>query len=405
MSPVRGAKFRVGIVGGGPAGLVAAIAASKAGFGVTVYEQAPSFERIGGAIGIQSNGMRVLDALGLMPRFRQHIELVYRARVEAPPGHTITSIDYQELDLPHRGFAVALRYDLQELLLAAAREEGADIRFGVRCARAVSNGDSVRLSFTNGATDEVNLALACDGARSAVRAAGAFRSRTRQAGQAFLRVIAPIEHPDRERIGEFWAPDRRAGAFPLPGPRTYVFCSVPMGEWAEIRTQRLTGWIESWRDFGDPIYPLIRSVTDWGRAVYDELQDVRVGRWWKGRVILLGDAAHAMTPNLGQGANSAMVDGLILINLLVESATKGSEQAARRYEQLRKPFVKRLQNAAWLGGQAAHWRSGYARALRDGALRLIDRVGPVRRESMRLAAGYNPAEDPYLHPPVRIAGS
>jgi phytoene dehydrogenase-like protein len=70
-------------VGGGPAGLVAAIAARHAGYDVKVFEQAPSFARIGGAIGIQSNGLRVLDALGVLPRFPPHIELVGQAAVEA----------------------------------------------------------------------------------------------------------------------------------------------------------------------------------------------------------------------------------------------------------------------------------------------------------------------------------
>ena len=392
-------------MGGGPAGLVAAIAARHAGYDVKVFEQAPSFARIGGAIGIQSNGLRVLDALGVLPRFQPHIELIRLAGVEAPPGRTIMCGDFRELDIPHPHFAVALRFHLQEVLLACALDQGAEVVFGQRCTGVTTTGEQVQLSFENGASAEADLVFACDGNRSAVRETAGFQARSRTVGEAYLRLVAPMAHPNPDRVGEYWAIDgRRAGAFPLPENRTYVFCSVPLGQWQDIRANRLGEWVESWRDFGSPVYPLMRSIEDWNRAVYDELSDLRVDRWYNQRVVLLGDAAHAMTPNLGQGANSAMVDGLVLVNLLVETANTGDWRiAARRYEQLRKPFVTRLQRAALMGGRIASWKSKYARGMRDGTLRLLDRVGPVRRASMKIAAGYNPAEEPYFHPPVRLS--
>ena len=392
-------------MGGGPAGLVAAIAARHAGYDVNVYEQAPSFARIGGAIGIQSNGLRVLDALGVLPRFQPHIELVEQAAVEAPPGRRIIQGDFRELDIPHPHFAVALRFHLQEVLLASALDQGAEVTFGQRCMGVTTADDRVQLSFETGKSAEVDLVFGCDGIRSAVRDACSLHARTRPVGEAYLRLVAPIAHPERERMGEYWANDgRRAGAFPLPENRTYVFCSVPLGEWDDIRANRLDEWVESWRDFGSPVYPLMRSIEDWSRAVYDELSDLRVERWYSNRIILLGDAAHAMTPNLGQGANSAMVDGLVLVNLLVETAATGGWRfAARRHEQLRKPFVTRLQRAALMGGRMAAWTSKSARGARDGSLRFLDRVGPIRRASMKLAAGFNPAEEPYLHPPLRVS--
>ena len=394
----------IGIVGGGPAGLVAAIAARQAGYDVKVFEQAPSFSRIGGAIGIQSNGLRVLDALSVLPRFQPHIELITHAGVESPPGRRVTSADFREVDIPHPHFAVALRFHLQEVLLASALDLGADVAFGRRCVGVTTQNERVQLSFESGESAEFDLVFACDGIRSAVRDLGGFKAHKRIVNEAYLRIVAPMAHPERARMGEYWAPDgRRAGAFPLPENRTYVFCSVPLGEWDDIRAHRLDEWIESWRDFGSPVYPLMRSVQDWNRAVYDELSDLRVDRWYRNGIILLGDAAHAMTPNLGQGANSAMVDGLVLVNLLVETASIGGWKiAAGRYQQLRKPFVSRLQRAAWVGGKMESWTSEYARRARDDAMRLLDRVGPARRAGMKLAAGYNPAEEPYLHPPVRL---
>ena len=397
-------SVHIAIAGGGPAGLVAAIAARQAGFEVTICEQASGFDKVGGAIGVQSNGLRVLRALGLRDAFDQHIELTKQAGVESPPGRRVSFADFHEIDIPESGFAVALRYDLQSVLLEAAQAHGAEILFGERCKSARDHGSHVALRLASGQNIEADLLFACDGVQSAVRDSLPFQMKRRFVGEAYLRTVAEIEHPDRNRIGELWAPDgRRVGAFPLPGKRTYLFCSVPIGQWGEILSTGFDAWVESWSDFGPMIMQLMQAI-DWRNAVYDELSDVRVDRWTRGRVFLLGDAAHAMTPNLGQGANSAMVDALVLVNLLSEClASGGHEKAGERYQQIRKPFVTRTQDAAWYGGKMASWKSAPARALRDGFIKYGTRLSPLRRSSIKLTAGFNPAEDAYIHPPVSTA--
>ena len=106
-----------------------------------------------------------------------------------------------------------------------------------------------------------------------------------------------------------------------------------------------------------------------------------------------------MTPNLGQGANCAMVHAVVFVNLLAECGGDW-EPAAGRYERMRKPFVTRIQNAALFGGRLAAWTSRPARAIRDLCLMAGSRVAPLRRASMRLTAGYNPSEQPYLRSTV-----
>ena len=397
---------QLAIVGAGPAGLVAAIAAQQAGFECTVYEQAASFDRVGGAIGIQGNGLRVLEAIGVLEAFRSRIELIHYAVVEAPPGRVVSRADLRAAHSPYSSFAVALRYDLHEVLAEAARAHGVVLNFGARCTSAHWQPHGVVLQFSNGASTEPALLFACDGVNSVVRDKLGFKAHKQVVGEAYLRVVAPLPHPHPERVGEFWANDgRRAGAFPLRGKRSYVFCSVPLGQWQQIRDNELDRWLESWDDFG-PIYTLMRSVEDWRTAVYDELSDLRVERWQRNGVFLLGDAAHAMTPNLGQGANSAMVDALVLVNLLTEAAVNRNwRDVGRRYEQLRRPFVTRIQNAALLGGRMAAWTNPAARALRAAMLRTAGSIAPLRNASLRLVSGYNPAEQPFLHAPVRMPGA
>jgi len=376
--------------------LVAAIAGRRAGFDCTVFEQAPSFARIGGAVGIKGNGLAVLAAIGVLDDFRPQIEILTRATVESPPGRVISSADFRELSIPHAGFGVALRYDLQETLLGAARNAGAKILFDKRCVRAEQRDGRVILSFADGDAASCEVVLACDGIHSAVRDGLGIPSRKRVVNEAYLRLVAPIRHPDPNRIGEVWAADgRRAGSFPLPNDRTYVFCSVPIGQWQHILAHSLDEWVDSWHDFGPPTATLMDSIRDWPSAVYDELTDLRVERWHQNGTFLLGDAAHAMTPNLGQGANSAMVDALVLINLLARHsgniATAGAE-----YERIRKPFVTRIQRTALFGGQMASWTSPMARQVRDAFMRVGGRIGPVRRSAMLLTAGFNEIERSWL---------
>ncbi|MGH7459538.1 MAG: FAD-dependent oxidoreductase [Longimicrobiales bacterium] len=395
---------RLTIVGGGPAGLVAGIAAQRAGFQCTVYEQAANFTRVGGALGIQSNGLRVLEALELLEPFRNHYLHLNTAVLESPPGRLLTRADFSDVRMPQSGFGVALRYDLQELLADRALESGVDIRFGMRCSRAEWLPHAVNLHFADGSTVEAPLILACDGSNSVVRESLGFKAQKRVLNEAYLRLVAPIEHPAPDRAGEYWAADgRRAGAFPLPRRRTYVFCSVPVGGWQDILRGDIARWVKSWEDFGEPVSTLMHSIQDWSGAVYDQLSDLRVERWQRNGVFLLGDAAHAMTPNLGQGANSAMVDALVLVNLLAESAANRSwRDAGRRYEQLRRPFVTRLQNAALLGGRCAAWRNPLARAVRDTFIQVTTRIPTVHRSSLMLTGGYNPLEQPFLRAPVRV---
>src|SRR5262245_34804914 len=232
---------RIAIVGAGPGGLTAAIAARRLGLDVTVFEQSPSFERIGGAVGIQSNGLRVLDLLGLLP----HADLVVmrEARLESPPGHVLSRADFRSLDVPHAGFGVMLRFELQNLLVAALHELGTEIRHGARCTGVTPAGAGAQLRFANGDVQSFDVVAACDGIHSAVRESMGFPLRRRRIGEAYLRLVSS-RAAEPSQVGEFWGPDaRRLGIFPLPGNRTYVFCSVPIGEWDAMREHRLNAWI------------------------------------------------------------------------------------------------------------------------------------------------------------------
>jgi 2-polyprenyl-6-methoxyphenol hydroxylase-like FAD-dependent oxidoreductase len=180
----------------------------------------------------------------------------------------------------------------------------------------------------------------------------------------------------------------------LVGP----FLELPKGEWTDVLTSRLRAWIDGWQPYGAKVMTVLERVPDWRGVNYDELQEIRLKQWSKCPVFLIGDAAHAMTPNYGQGANCAMVDALVLSTLLARAFRDrlDLEETGRVYESVRRPFVNRIQNASARFGVLARWRSPAARLVRDNLFLLISRIESLRRRELRLVAGYNPKEESFL---------
>ena len=388
-------QARVAIVGAGPAGLTAALAARKLGLDVTVFEKTLDFERVGGGLLLHSNGLRVLEALSLLDLLRPVMRACSTLAVELPNGQRLSTFDYRKLKIPHNYCAVVMRYHLQEYLLSAVEWAGVPVLAGHRCTGLSYERGMACLRFANGKEHECDVVIACDGIHSAVRNAIGLQATRRADGQAYLRGIAERGLAEAT-IREIWGPDgRRFGMCPLPGDQTYVFCSVPVGGWRTILKNQLEFWIESWQMFGPEVAALMGAV-DWSQANYSEVQEIDLRRWWKLPVFVVGDAAHAMTPFMGQGANSAMVDALVLMRLLAPALQSGAslERVGRAYQGLRRPFVSRIQKSSRRLGLAGSWSSAPARHVRDTLMLLSRMITP--RGALLLGAGYNRREERYL---------
>ncbi len=392
--------MKVAIVGGGPAGLVAGLAAQRAGIDAAIFEQTRSFRRIGGGILVHSNGLRVLQALDVLDGFEPSIRTTQRLRAELADGRVVGEVDYGALGVPQNRCGVVMRHVLHEYLFDTATRRGVDVRMGHRMTGLVRDGDEVELQFNEGRTFRAGIVVACDGINSATRSAAGIDAHRVAIGEAYLRGGA-ARAPAEDTIREIWGDDgRRFGICPLPRDRTYIFCSVPIGEWDRIRESGLGEWVDSWAPLGSEAVNLLRAVADWSLASYDELHQVELERWARPPVFIAGDAAHAMTPNLVQGANSAMVDALVLMRILGGAIRGGSplERVAAQYQSIRKSFVTRIQSASHRMGAIAGLRSPIARGLRNLALRASLQFSAASRGATLLGAGYNPAENQYLEP-------
>jgi 2-polyprenyl-6-methoxyphenol hydroxylase-like FAD-dependent oxidoreductase len=294
--------------------------------------------------------------------------------------------------------AIVLRYQLQEHLLAATRSNDIEIRFGHQVVSASAQGDAAVLRFADGAQQRAGIVLACDGAGSPTRDSLRVPTRRRRLGRAYLRGVADIGW-QQPRIQELWYPDGRIfGIAPLPEGQTYFYCTAPLGRWSQTLHGGLDQWIASWARCHPKTQAILGAVRDWSRVNYDEPIELQARRWYRTPVFLVGDAAHAMTPYLGQGANSALVDALVIGRLLARELPAHGDLAevARRYQAIRGRFARRLQVSSRRQGELATLERAPARWLRDRLLSVLQAGGWLDRRNALMTAGFNQAEQELL---------
>lgn len=342
------------VVGGGIGGLATAGALTRTGVDVSVYEQAPALGDIGAGVLLGPNSVRLLHRLGLA------------AAIEATGGWVGEGSTYYRHDgtkvapimtTDSSGWAAMYgmhRADLVDLLRHAI-PDGA-IHLGHRAVSVEQTADRARVTFDNGATAEADAVIAADGIHSALQ-----RFVTEQAtpvfsgSVAFRGLIDAGRVPQwRPRVSQLWMGEgKHVLVYPLRAGQLINFvCFVPADE--EMR--------ESWSAPGDPD-ALRAAFEGWAAPVTGLLKHVDTTFWWglydreplaewtRGRLALLGDAAHPMLPHLGQGANQSIEDAFALAAVLKGSSARDVPAALQHYAQVRRRRTDVVQNNSRRNGE------------------------------------------------------
>ena len=387
-------RRQIAIAGAGPAGLAFARAAPKSGVCIHLFERAEGPRLGGGGLLLHGNGKAVLSGLGLLERLEPCLRPVHRIEVVlAERPHRVYVQDLSVLPPPFDSAAVVLRRDLMRVLIEGAEEASATIHYGHRLESARVIGSTVHISFADRQQSfGADLLIGADGVRSRTREAAGLPARIVPLGQAYLRGVSK-RPPEVEAAREILLSDgRRFGLAPLPGDRTYFYCTAPFGAWDEVRATGLEAWIDGWREAGETVIETLREVEDWDAVVYDEIREVRCKRWCAPPIFLAGDAAHAMAPNLGQGANSALVDVWVLARLLRDLGLRDLSNVAARYQAIRQPFVGAVQRLSRQTGTLFSASNALSRLFLRASLPLGQALPSLGRRSLALAAGFNPRE-------------
>ncbi|MFE9690911.1 FAD-dependent monooxygenase [Micromonospora sp. NPDC005806] len=348
---------RAAVIGGGIGGLAAAIGLRVAGWEVTVLERSAALPETGTGLGIWPGAMRALDALGVGEEVRRRGRRQAGGSIRRPDGTRIAVIDVGRLERRH-GEPVHLV--TRPVLLAALA--GALPRPTVRFAAPVTDPGAL--------TGAYDLVVGADGINSVVRAAlHGDRYPLRYAGTVAWRGVADV---DVRVGGETWGPGRKFGVTPEVPGRTNWYAAVALPEGHPPPVDDRAELLRLFGDWHQPIPRLLEALAPDGILRHEVRDLTPLPSYVSGRVALLGDAAHAMTPDLGQGACQALIDAVALADCLRD--TDDVPAALRAYDRQRRRPTQRMAAAARWAGRLAQARR--LLPARDAVLRLALAAGP-----------------------------
>ncbi len=348
------AERHVEIAGAGFSGLTIATALAQRGWSVRVHERAPEVRAFGAGIWLWDNGIRVLNAIGAAD---EALDGCTEAKVWESWDRTGDLIDRVQFGIGggSRVFCV-VRQQLLMAILHAAERAGVEVCTNSEAVGATADG---ALKLASGETLKADLVIGADGIRSKVRDSLGLLKRRHVHIDGAIRVLIPrtaeeYETEEGRKIREWWYGSRRLLYTPCSKDVVYL-CFTMMArdkEAAEIPLRK-----EVWaRSFPQLKHMIDRVGTD-GR--YDRFETSRLHRWSKGRVAIMGDAAHSMSPGLGQGGGSSLVSALTLPALIDEMGA--IEPALEAWETALRPLAEHTQRWSKITWPLIPWPAWVAR--------------------------------------------
>jgi salicylate hydroxylase len=341
------------IVGGGIGGLFVANALVGHGISVSVYEQAPALTEVGAGVYLTPNSVRHLQRVGLGPAVEKWGAKVGNgSRYYHHDGTLIAPVQVTDSSGWNATYGMH-RADLINIL-ASALPAGV-VHTDHRCSGIRRSGETCRVAFANGSTVEGDLVIAADGIHSAVRPHVYPPSQPVFSGTVAYRGFVPTELVPQwpAECWEMWlGKGKHFLTYPMRAGSLINFVGFIPVDRAMQEVMK-----ESWSAPGDPD-ELRRQFAGWDPRIEALLRHVDVTfrsalhdrepspTWTRGRITLLGDAAHAMLPHLGQGANQSIEDGMALATILANTSRETVPGALLAYERLRRERTAKVQSGA-----------------------------------------------------------
>jgi 2-polyprenyl-6-methoxyphenol hydroxylase-like FAD-dependent oxidoreductase len=390
----------IAIIGAGMGGLAVAATLRRVGIAAQIYEQAPRFARIGAGIQMMPNSMKVLRGIGVEERLRDVAFAPYSHLNRVWDSGEVT----RELPMPESLYGAPYlcmhRADLHQALASAVPAD--TIHLGKKLVGLDQKSGQVTLAFADGTRATADAVIGADGVHSLVRDIVVGPDAPLHKGRIAYRAVFPAALMNGKDIGrsrtKWWGTDRHIVIYYTTRAKSEIYFVTSVPEPAEWLTQ------ESWSAKGD-VAELRRAYDGFHADVRDVLaacpdchkwailEREPLPRWSDGRVVLLGDACHPMTPYMAQGAATSIEDAAVLARCLAEVDGDDIAGAFRRYEAQRKPRTSRIQAISsantWMkgGDDDTSWLYGYDAwtvpldAAPESPLRAERREGGARRDA------------------------
>jgi 2-polyprenyl-6-methoxyphenol hydroxylase-like FAD-dependent oxidoreductase len=293
------------IVGGGIGGLCLAGALARRGIDCEIVERDLAWTTVGAGISFYPNGLRALHRLGFGEAAAAGGQRIERVRTCRRDGSLVNEFPGEYWEGIGHTFAIH-RAVLQQILLEGIA--GVPVHMGTTVHALVDRGDHVDVRLTDDTEIRADLVVGADGIRSRVRELAIGRLRPRYVGQMYWRGAVADELVDTATM--LFDTDRFVALLPLGGGVTYVALQEHLSRPAAV------GTLDRFADFGDPIPRAIEALRGDRTVHYGPAEEIERDEWRSGRVLLIGDAAHACSPTMAQGGSLAIEDALVLADLL-----------------------------------------------------------------------------------------
>jgi 2-polyprenyl-6-methoxyphenol hydroxylase-like FAD-dependent oxidoreductase len=359
------------IIGAGIGGLTTALALMKKGFDVTIYEQSVEVKEMGAGIWIAPNGLKVFDDLGISKDIIDAGKTLEKISVVDINGKLISTIDGNKIKVKHKFATVAIhRASLQQILASYIPKN--KIILGKRFSAYQQTKNSISASFEDGTILEADFLINADGIKSNARLQIHSDLNLRYSGQTCWRFVSEFDLPEKEsgNMYEIWSNKKglRIGYSKINDKQIYVFITNYEKAGGKDNPQTVINDLTNLcAEFPQMIKQMILSTK--GKDILrNDLFDFKpIKKWTDGKAALIGDAAHATTPNLGQGACQAIEDAFVLAQEL--SLCNDVEIGLKSFEEKRIKKATYITNTSWQFGQVTN-TSGQLKSVLMGALRL-----------------------------------
>ncbi len=382
-------SLRIAIVGSGTAGPAAAIYLARAGHAVTLFERAPQKLPVGAGFMLQPTGMAVLHELGLAEALLPHIAKISKLHCRTQSGRTLLHLTYDELGSGLFG-AGTHRATLLDLLLDAAQRAGVEILWNTHIAKLTRDATQrPTLHDANGtAHGPYDLLLICDGAHSTLREQSGVPARVSRYPWGALWFIGKrTPEFDPQVLWQCVGSTRELTGFLPTGTQDdllSLFWSIRLDHIERWRNAPLEDWKRSILALAPQAESFLNQIDSHAQVATAAYHDVRMKQWHGDRVAILGDAAHALSPQLGQGVNLALMDAAVLAESLAAHALP---EALAQYSSTRRCHLRFYQFAT-------RWTTPFFQSdvlplgwLRDLVFPIIQRIPMLRWQMTATMAG------------------
>src|SRR5262245_3818861 len=378
-------RYRVAVVGFGIAGAATAVLLARSGHAVTLLERAKHVGPIGAGLLLQPAGQAVLRRMGLLDAVLAGGAPIEELHAVRKDGGTLIRLRYREFDPGLCAYGVH-RGALFTALAQGVHAEKVEVRLGREVTGLAQHEDGTCLTDRDGAEHgPFDVVVAADGSRSAMRSLAHLPHRVLPYDHGALWITGPCT-AIRDKLYQVCRGTRYLlGILPIGGGRCSLYWGVPCRELDSLRAGGMAAFKKELSAFCPESGELLDPLTDFGQLVFTTYRHVWMPRWHAGRVIVIGDAAHATSPHLGQGGSLALLDAWVLADCLDHFPDPAS--AFRAYAHRRAAHIRYYNSLTFLLSpffQGDGWLKG---AWRDISLPLMPRLPWIRRQMLMTMCG------------------